>query len=64
VVPKSWRGFKVTRRFRGVTYRIAIERAGEGHRVALVVDGKPVSGDMVPPPADGRKEVSVKVTLT
>ena len=64
VIPKSWRGFKATRIFRGVTYHITIERAGEGNHVALKVDGVPIKGDTVPPPADGRKEVSVKGTLT
>ena len=63
VIPKSWRGFKVTRKFRGVTYHISIERAGEGNRVALTVDGVPITGDTVPLSADGRKVVSVKGTL-
>jgi cellobiose phosphorylase len=64
VIPKSWRGFKATRKFRGVTYRITIERAGEGNRISLSVDGTAVKGDTVPPPTDGRKEVVVKGTLT
>ncbi len=63
VVPKSWRGFKAIRKFRGVTYDIAVERAGDGNRVALTVDGAPIEGDTVPPPVDGRKRVSVKATL-
>jgi len=64
VIPKTWRGFKATRIFRGVTYHITIERTGEGNHVALKVDGVPIKGDTVPPPVDGRKEVSVKGTLT
>jgi len=64
VIPKSWRGFNATRIFRGMTYHITIERAGEGNHVALKVDGVPIKGDTVPPPGDGRKEVSVKGTLT
>jgi cellobiose phosphorylase len=64
VIPKSWRGFKATRNFRGVTYHITIERAGEGNRVALKVDGMPIEGNTVPPPTDGRKEVYVKGTLS
>jgi cellobiose phosphorylase len=47
-----------------VTYHITIERAGEGNYVALKVDGVPIKGDTVPPPADGRKEVCVEGTLT
>jgi cellobiose phosphorylase len=64
VIPKSWRGFKASRTFRGVTYHITVERAGEGNHLALKVDGVSIKGDTVPPPADGRKEVSVKGTLT
>ena len=64
VIPKRWRGFKATRTFRGVTYHITIERAGEGNHLALEVDGVPIQGNTVPPPADARKEVAVKGTLT
>jgi len=64
VIPKSWRGFKATRKYRGVTYHITIERGGDGNRISLSVDGTPVKGDTVPPPTDGRKEVFVKGTLT
>jgi cellobiose phosphorylase len=64
VIPKRWPGFKATRTFRGVTYYITIERAGEGNRLALEVDGVPIQGDTVPLPADGRKEVAVHGTLT
>jgi cellobiose phosphorylase len=64
VIPKSWRGFKATRTFRGVTYHIVVERAGEGNQVALRVDGVPIKGDTVPPPGDGRREVLVQATLS
>ncbi len=64
VVPASWPGFTATRIFRGVTYRITVERAGQGNAVALVVDGQPVKGDVVPEPAAGVKEVAVKVMLS
>ena len=63
VIPKKWRGFKATRKFRGVTYHIEIERQGDGNQVALTVDGIAIKGDTVPPPTDGRKEVQVKGTL-
>jgi cellobiose phosphorylase len=63
VVPKSWRGFKATRIFRGVTYHITIERTGDGNRIALTVDGAGIQGDIVPVPADGRREVHVKAIL-
>jgi cellobiose phosphorylase len=63
VIPKNWAGFKATRLFRGATYHITIERAGEGNHIALEVDGVPIQGDIVPPPEKGRKEVVVKGTL-
>jgi cellobiose phosphorylase len=64
VIPKSWRGFKATRIFRGVTYHITIERAGEGNHIALEVDGAAIPGDTIAAPADGWKEVHVKGTLS
>ena len=64
VVPKNWKGFKATRKFRGVTYNIEVQRAGEGNRVALTVDGTPTSGNVVPVPKDGRKVVTVKARLS
>ena len=34
VVPQSWQGFSVKRSFRGVTYDIAVKRAGPGNAVS------------------------------
>ena len=62
-IPARWTGFQAVRRFRGVTYRIAVRRAGTGNAVRLTVDGRAVDGDVVPAPADGRTEVVVEVTL-
>jgi len=64
VVPKSWRGFKATRIFRGVTYHITVERTGDGNRIALTVDGVGVPGEVVPKPPDGRREISVRARLS
>ena len=63
VIPKGWKGFKVTRKFRGVTYDIAVERKGPGNEVALEVNGAAVSGKLVPLPLPGTKTVSVKAAL-
>jgi cellobiose phosphorylase len=63
VVPKAWSGFKVTRKFRGVTYQIAVERKGTGNQVALEVNGSRVAGNRVPRPPASTKTVSVKATL-
>jgi cellobiose phosphorylase len=64
VIPKTWKGFRATRKFRGVTYNVTATRAGEGNRVSLTVDGKPVAGEIIAPPPDGRTEVNVVVTLS
>jgi cellobiose phosphorylase len=64
VIPKNWPGFSATRTYRGVVYTISIERQGEGNHVALAVDGKPIEGNVVPPPTDGRKQVTVKGILS
>ena len=64
IVPASWPGFTATRQYRGVTYKITIERQGKGNSIALTVDGKPVEGKVVTPPTDGRKEVTIKGILT
>jgi cellobiose phosphorylase len=64
VIPKNWPGFTATRTFRGVVYNISIERRGEGNRIELIVDGAAIEGNVVTPPTDERKEVSVKGILS
>ncbi len=59
VIPDDWPGFTATRVFRGVTYRITVERQGPGNAIALTVDGQPVAGDVVPFPPAGVAEVAV-----
>ncbi len=63
VIPRSWPGYKATRKFRGVTYNIQVSRKGDGNSVALVVDGAPVDGNIVRAPEDGRTEVNVEATV-
>ena len=63
VIPRSWRGFQATRRFRSVTYQIEVQRAGPGNQVALEVNGSAIRGNVVPPPAAGTKTVVVKAIL-
>jgi len=49
-IPRSWRGFRVTRRYRGATYRIEVsnpERVSKGVR-EIAVDGEPIAGNVVP----------------
>ncbi len=64
MIPTNWPGFTATRVFRGVVYKISIERQGEGNSIAFTVDGTPIEGNVVAPPADGRKEVSIKGVLS
>jgi len=63
VMPRQWTGFRATRVFRGVTYQISVERAGDGNTVSLTVNGEPVAGDVVPLPPDGEDYVSVQVMV-
>jgi len=63
VVPADWQGFEASRKFRGVTYDIKVARHGPGNAVALVVDGEPIAGTVIPPPADGGNTVKVEATL-
>ena len=63
VVPGDWSGFTARRIFRGVTYRISVERVGSGNAVSLTVDGRPLAGNLIPPPPAGQSEVEVKATI-
>jgi cellobiose phosphorylase len=63
-IPKAWQGFEVTRKFRGDTFRI---RVNNPHGVSkgvmvLTLDGKTVSGNVVPVSGDGKTH-NVEVTL-
>jgi len=64
-VPKAWKGFSVTRKFRGVTYTIEVKNPkGRSKGVkSLVVDGVKVAGNTIPVPAAGTTAVKVEVTL-
>jgi len=64
VIPQEWAGFKATRVFRGVTYRIEIERKGPGNCIELTVDGSRIEGNVVAAPSDARKEVAVRGILS
>jgi cellobiose phosphorylase len=64
VIPASWPGFRVTRKFRNTVYHVAVRRAGPGKHVSLVVDGAPVDGNTVPFPATPAAEVMVEATVS
>ncbi len=63
VIPANWPGFSATRQFRGVTYHIDVRRTGPGNAVALMVDGRPVAGDVVPLPRAGQTVVRVQAMV-
>jgi cellobiose phosphorylase len=63
VIPGDWPGFEATRVFRGVTYHISVERAGDGNGLSLSVDGELIQGTVVPLPQDDRRTVRVGVIL-
>jgi cellobiose phosphorylase len=50
VIPAKWKGFSVTRKFRGNTYVIVVKnpkRKQSGIR-QLTVNGKPIAGNLLP----------------
>jgi len=63
-LPTDWAGFTAKRTFRGARYDITVTRTGPGRTLSLVVNGAPVTGDVVPPPTPGQAEVKVSATLT
>ena len=63
-VPRAWPSYRVSRRFRGTVYEIAVENPDgvRGGVASLRVDGEQLEGDLVPI-ASGRDRVRVEVTL-
>ncbi len=63
-IPAKWDGYKVSRRFRGATYEIAIKNPDHVCRgvKAVTVDGKAIEGNVLPVFADGQVH-QVEVTL-
>ena len=63
-IPADWKGFKVTRKFRGATYQIEITNPnGKMKGVKeIMIDSKPQASNIIPIFGDG-KEHTVKVIL-
>jgi cellobiose phosphorylase len=63
-LPSEWDGFTATRRFRGARYEIAVRKqiGATGRVTSLVVDGRPVEGNIVPPAPSGTV-VSVEAAI-
>ncbi len=64
VIPTDWPGFQATRTWRGVTYQIDVRRQGPGNHVSLIVDGKPITGNVIPLPPKGTTRVQVEALLS
>jgi cellobiose phosphorylase len=62
-IPEEWSGFRAQRNFRGVNYKIWVDRIGNGNEINLSVDGETLEGTIIPLPAAGTKHVHVKVTI-
>ncbi|WP_340111380.1 GH36-type glycosyl hydrolase domain-containing protein [Maribellus mangrovi] len=62
-IPASWKGFKVTRKFRGATYEIeVVNPKGVSKGVQqMLIDGELVEGNRIPVMADGIHKVKVKL---
>ena len=63
-IPSEWDEFKVNRRFRGATYQIEVTNPRKVNMGvnSMVIDGKEISGNVIPVHADGRDHL-VKVVL-
>jgi cellobiose phosphorylase len=64
VIPAKWPGFTATRIYRGATYQITVKRAGIGNTVSIKVDGRALSGNVLPLPSKGHSEIKVEVLLS
>jgi cellobiose phosphorylase len=67
-LPADWGEIRVTRRFRGATYRIVVHpapaaEAGRRSVVRLVVDGRPIDGNLAPLPSGPGVEIRVEAFL-
>ncbi|OQA13391.1 MAG: N,N'-diacetylchitobiose phosphorylase [Firmicutes bacterium ADurb.Bin356] len=49
-IPKAWKGFEITRKFRGATYNISVKNPKGVSKgvVSVKVDGKDIEGQVLP----------------
>jgi len=63
-IPSHWPGYTVERYFRGDQYIIEVtnpSRVGQGVK-SILMDGKPIKGNMITPPKDGKQHI-IKVVM-
>ncbi len=63
-IPKSWKGYKVTREFRGVTYHITVNNPNGVSKGIneILVNGKKFEYNIIPPPT-GIREIDVVINM-
>ena len=64
-IPKAWDGFEITRKFRGSVYKIKVtnpQHVSKGIK-KLMVNGKEISGNIIPLAASGSKNI-VEVVMS
>ncbi|MDD6213810.1 MAG: hypothetical protein PUB42_01275 [Firmicutes bacterium] len=61
VLPKTWKKLSAVRKYRGTVYEIEMENGG-GDTAKINVDGKEISGNVVPAFSDGKTH-AVKVVM-
>ena len=61
VIPSSWKCFKAERVFRGTRYFIEVENPDgvESSVVEITIDGRPIEGNVIPPPNKGICQIKV-----
>lgn len=59
VIPSSWDGFSAVRVFRGIRYNIEVKRKGNGNKVTLHVNGKPIEGNVINKGLKEKEEIKV-----
>jgi cellobiose phosphorylase len=62
-IPHHWSGFRATRVFRGVRYRILVQRVGDGEGGSIQVGGQLIQGNILPLPTSSQGDVEVVVFL-
>jgi cellobiose phosphorylase len=63
VLPSEWSGFEAIRSYRGVRYEISVKREGRGNQVSLEVEGKPITGTIIPLPETDAGTIQVRAVI-
>jgi N,N'-diacetylchitobiose phosphorylase len=65
-IPKQWKGFRVTRRWRGATYNITVRNPSRVSKgvTSIELNGKAISGPIPPQPRESSNKVVVTMGYT